>query len=190
MHLGDDRPPTVLEALHHPQLPERLLAVEGLCEDAPGQVAQLIPAARRRDRRVANVIQDLEMRVVDPHRASDAGGGETHLLPVARHERQLGGDEADEVSICRSRTLEHRHRPDVHRIVGVLDVEERRVLHAHHIHVMSLQVPATPRGGKPYSQRTAADLRGFPLQGIQSAAQGTAWRRSSGITVPHATHRP
>ena len=204
MHLGDHRPPAILQALDHPQLPEWLAAIQGLREDPAGQVAQLVLAARRWNGGVADVIEDLEVGIVDPHRPPDATRGEPHLLAVSRHQRQLARDEPDQVAICRRRAFEDRHRSDVHRIAAVLDVEERRVLHAHHIHVKALQLaaPAGTCGRTPQAvdhhpsqpglsdQRTTFDLPGLALQGTHNAAQGTAARRSSGIGRLQLTQRP
>ena len=67
-----------------PDLPQRLGAVELLGEHAAGQLAQLLLARRRRQRGVADVVADVEVRVVDPHRARLRERRERELLAVAR----------------------------------------------------------------------------------------------------------
>ena len=151
MHLGDHCPAPILESFDHPQFPEGLASIEGLREDAPGEIPELISPARRWQRRVPDVIQDLKMRIVDPHRPGEPDRRKAHLLPVARHQGQLGGDQPHEVSVRGCGPLEDGNRPDMHGVVAVLDMEERRVLRTHHIHVMSLQVPAVARVRGPYS---------------------------------------
>ena len=174
VNLGDERPPLPRQTLDHPQLPERLAPIENLREDPPGEVAKLVASAGRRDRGVADVVQDLEVGIVDPDGSSDARRREADLLAVTRHERELGRDEADNLAVRRRGTLEHRNGPDVHRVGPVLDVEERRVLHAHRVH----GVPSRRERGRRAPH------------GTQSAAQGTAASRSSGIGPPQATQRP
>ena len=68
VRLADQREAVALEALHEPHLPERLRAVEPLGEDAPGQQRELVVVARRGQRGVADVVLEVEARVVDPDR--------------------------------------------------------------------------------------------------------------------------
>ncbi len=134
VHLRDERPVTVLQALDHPHLPQRLRAVELLGHEPADEVAELAIAARRRQRGVAEVIAEVEMRVVHPERPAEVQRDEPHPLAVTRHERELPGDQVGEVAVLRSRALEDPHRPDVHVVDVVLDVEERGVERAHAIH--------------------------------------------------------
>ncbi len=97
--LGEECPAAVLEPLDRPQLPERLATVEVLGEHPPGQVPQLLGASRLRDRGAADVIQDLEVGVVDPHRTTQLHGYEAHALPVAGDERQVRGDGPDQLAV-------------------------------------------------------------------------------------------
>ena len=69
MGFGDQCEAVVLEALDQPHLPQRLGAVELLGEDPCGQALQLDPGPGRRQRRVAHVVLEVEVRVIDPHRA-------------------------------------------------------------------------------------------------------------------------
>jgi len=145
VNLRDERPASVVEALDHPELPERAGAVEVGGEHPAGQVAQLLRASRLGDRGVADVVEDLEVGVVDPHRPPELERYEADPLPVARHQREVGGDGADQVTVGGRRALEHRDVPDMHRVVGVLDVQEHRVLRAHSVQI-STSIPH-PFGG-------------------------------------------
>ena len=134
VHLRHEGPVTVLEALDHPHLPQRLSAIELLGHQPADEVAQLLIAARRRQRGVPQVVPEVEVRVIDPHRAAQIERDEAHLLAVARHERELAGDEVGEVAVVRGRSLEDPDRTDVHMVRVVLDVQERCVQRAHAIH--------------------------------------------------------
>src|SRR5439155_10365281 len=77
-----------LESLHEPDLPKRLGSIQLLRENTPGQTFQLLLVAVWRERRCPNVIFDVEVRVVDPDRATLVEWDEAELLPVTRHERK------------------------------------------------------------------------------------------------------
>ena len=65
--LADQREAAVAHRVDEPDLPQRLVAVELLGEHAAGERAQLVLARGRGQRRVAHVVADVEVRVVDPH---------------------------------------------------------------------------------------------------------------------------
>ena len=134
VHLRDQRPVAVLETLDHPHLPQRLGAVELLRHHPADEVAQLLLAARRRQRGVAQVVAEVEVRVVDPHRPAELERHEAHLLAVARHERQLAGDHRRRRR--RTAAAGPRRSPTEPMCMWfdvVLDVQERRVQRAHAI---------------------------------------------------------
>ena len=79
-----------LQALDDPQLPERLRAIEPLGEDAARQLSQLLVAARARQRRVANVVVEVEARVVHPEGPAQLERREGQPLAVARYQREPG----------------------------------------------------------------------------------------------------
>jgi hypothetical protein len=116
-----------LESLHQPDLPERLRAIELLGEDAARQVLQLLLTAGRRQRRGANVVLEVEVRVVDPDRPSLVQRHRAQLLPEARHEREPGLDVLQKLGVGRRRAFEDRHRGHVHVRCGVLQMQEGRV---------------------------------------------------------------
>ena len=73
-------------------------AVEPLGDDARGQRAQLRLRARRGQRRVADVVLEVEGGVVDPQRPAGLQRREGELLPVARDEVQAAADVRGEVA--------------------------------------------------------------------------------------------
>jgi hypothetical protein len=87
--LGDHGPAVLLEALDHPDLPQRLAPVEALRHDPAHETAQLALAPRRRQRRVADVVLDVEVGVVGPHGPAEVERHGADDLAVARDERQL-----------------------------------------------------------------------------------------------------
>ena len=133
MHLGDKRPIAVGEALDHPQLPQRLTAVEVLREDPAGQVSQFLCRARPGRGCMADVIEDLEMWVVHPDGTAEPHRDETHALAVARKTGEVRDDGPHKVAVARRWTLKHRHVADVHRVALILNRNEHRILGAHAI---------------------------------------------------------
>ena len=125
--LGDQREAPALEALDEPRLPQRLGAVQPLRVDARGERAQLLLRARLRQRRVAHVVLEVEVAVVDPDRPAGLKRRERELVPVARYEVQPRPDVVQEVVIRRCRALEDQHRPDVHVAVRPLLRQKRGV---------------------------------------------------------------
>ena len=125
--LRDQREAPALEALHEPRLPQRLGAIEPLRVDPRGQRAQLFLGARGRQRRVADVVLEVERAVVDPDRPARLKRRERQLVAVARHEVQPRPDVVQEVVVRRRRTFEDQHRPDVHVAVRPLLRQERGV---------------------------------------------------------------
>ena len=84
--------------------------------------------------RVADVVHEVEVGVVDPDGAAEAPGDEAHLLAVAGEERKLAGHRRDELVVRRGRALEDGARTDVHVGDAVLHVEEEAVERAHVFH--------------------------------------------------------
>ena len=79
------------QALDHPDLPQRPGAVELLRHDPAHQLAQVVVAARGGQGGVPQVVLELKVAVVDPHRAAEVEGDEADHLAVPGHERQLVG---------------------------------------------------------------------------------------------------
>ncbi len=80
VHLGDDGEAIpALQALDYPHLPERPRAVELLRHDAGRQPLELAFVSGARQRAVAHVVLDVEMLIVDPHRAAFERREREHL---------------------------------------------------------------------------------------------------------------
>jgi len=127
MGLGEQREAAgalAAEALHQPDLPQRLGAVEALGEDAAGQALELLRASGRGQGGVTQVVARVEVGVIDPHRAALLERHEGEALAVARHEVQAALDGRDDVVVVGDRALEGHARGDVHVRAIVLEVEE------------------------------------------------------------------
>ena len=124
--LGDQRATIVLQALDQPHLPQRLGAVELLGEDARGEVAQLLPIPRRRQRRVAHVVLEVEARIIHPHGAPavERRVRVSQLVAVARHQVQALADLFEELLQRRRRALQQREPAHVHVRARPLLVQE------------------------------------------------------------------
>ncbi len=122
MGLRDQGEAALAEPLDEPQLPERLGPVELLGEDASRHPAEHVLVAGRGEGRVAHVVAEVELGVVDPERPAGLGRRERQLLAVPGHEVQAAVDVVEEVLVARGRPLEDRHAADVHvarrRLVG------------------------------------------------------------------------
>ena len=121
------------EALDHPQLPERTLAVEGLCEQPLNELLQSAFAARFRQRVVQHVQREVEMRVVDPHRVL-IDRHEREPLTRARYEVESGRDQRTnpreiDAAVRASQWLrvEEAERGDVLRRARPLEIEEQAI---------------------------------------------------------------
>ncbi len=123
--LADDREAVARQPLDEPQLPQRLVAVQRLGEQATGQPLQRGVVARARQPGVAQVVADVEVRVVDPGRAAlpERHGGQA--LAVAGHEIEPAADVVDELGVARRTALEDEHLRDVHvRLAIALEMQE------------------------------------------------------------------
>ena len=78
----------------------------------------------RRQRGLAHVVLEVEVRVVDPDRPALAEGDEAQLLAEARHQVQARGDVVAELADAGRRALEDAGRGDVHVGAGALHVQE------------------------------------------------------------------
>src|SRR5262249_22888770 len=85
------------------------------------------------DGSVPDVIEDLEVRVINPDRAPDAQRNVADLLAIPRYQVQLRDHQPDDVSVRRRRAFEDGDRPHVHRVVLTLDPEERGIQRAQSI---------------------------------------------------------
>ena len=84
------------------------------------------------------------MGIIDPHRTRQRERQEPQLLAVARDERQLALDVAEQLGVVGSRPLEDRHPGDVRLHLVALEVQERGVERGHPLH-LSLRSLGTAR---------------------------------------------
>src|SRR5262249_17307405 len=133
VRLGDERPAVIAQSLDQPDLPEWLRPVQVLRQDPAGKVSQLLLSPWPRDGRMPKVIEDLEVRVVNPDRAPEPQRNEAHLLSIARDKVQLRDHQPDQVAVPGRRALEDGDRPHVHGVVLTLDPEERCIQRAQSI---------------------------------------------------------
>ncbi len=104
------------------------MTIELLRHDAADQEAQLFVVARRRKCRAAQVVLQVEVRIVDPDGATELERHEANPLPVAGNARQVRPHPVREPAVRRGWPLEDRHRADVHVADPIFEVQERRVL--------------------------------------------------------------
>ena len=76
MGLGTHGPAPILQALDHPDLPQRPRPVECWDMTRPTSLRSSASTPRRRQRRVAEVVLDVEVGVVHPHRPAEVEGDE------------------------------------------------------------------------------------------------------------------
>ena len=123
--LGDQREAPAGHALHEPDLPQRLGAVEPLGEEPPGEPLERLLIGRPGQGRVAYVVARVEMRIIGPHRPALIEGNVGQPLAVARHQVQAAEHVVDQLLRSRRFALEHHHRGHVHvRGRVVLQVQE------------------------------------------------------------------
>ena len=141
--LGDDADAVLLEALDHPQLPQRAGAVERGAGDLAGHLAQLAAAAGAGAADAADVEVEVEVGVLDPDRV---GQVERHLhQPAAerRHQVEPAADELldvlERVAAGHRRRVEHHRHGHVHVVGRVLQVQEGGVEPGQSFHVRSLR---------------------------------------------------
>src|SRR5207253_3804301 len=137
-------------------------------------IDQFAAPARRWERRSPHVEVDVEVRVVDPHRAGRRERRKQDLLAKPRGQVETGGDDLLDVVDLEDAARPGRRVEDgkaAHMLVDgrSLEVEERCVLRPEPLHRASLRRPDLFEG---YTDRPApASMRGRDRKG-----SGT-WRR-------------
>ena len=153
MGLGDEGEALAGQPLDHPDLPERLRAVELLGEDARRHVPQLLLRSGRRQRRVAHVVLEVERGVVDPERPPGRDRRVGELLAKAGHQVKARADVVEQVGVARRRPFEDADSADVHVRCGALVGEERDVERGQPIHVRGGHMPNLPSNAPPRHRR-------------------------------------
>ena len=133
--LRDQGEAALAQALDQPQLPERLGPVELLGEDPGRHPAKHVLVAGRRQGGMADVVAEVELRVVDPEGATGLDRRDRELLPVPRDEVQPALDMVEQILVARRRPLEDRHPADVHVAGRRLVRQKRSVDRRQPIHV-------------------------------------------------------
>src|SRR5438067_12491642 len=90
--LEDQREAILLESFDQPALPQRLGAVELLGGDTCRELKQLLFGSGRWQRGVANVVLEVERRIIDPQRAAALERRVGELLAIARNQVQPASD--------------------------------------------------------------------------------------------------
>ena len=86
MDLREEREAPLREPLDDPRLPERSRAVERRAVDAAADGGELAWAARRGARDAPHVVDDVEVRILDPDRVVQVEG-HAHEAPVERRQQ-------------------------------------------------------------------------------------------------------
>jgi protein-L-isoaspartate(D-aspartate) O-methyltransferase len=125
---------------------------------------------------MTNVILEIEMRVVHPHRAADPPRYQRELLPKTRHHVQPRPDHAEDVVRIGRWSFEQTHAADVHMRVGSFEVEEQliedgKALEPRHTEVI---VAAEMAGVMPRSQEGLARL--IEREGLRNSEVVDAFR--------------
>ena len=131
MHLGDDPDVTVLEALDDVHLPQRAAPVERTAGDVTGDVGQLVVAAGRGGGDAPQVVVEVEVGVLDPHRVVEIERDGGQSLPELRKQMQSALEElldrVERVATLDRRRVERHGRRHVHVVVGRLEIQEAGV---------------------------------------------------------------
>ena len=114
MALGEQGEAAVVQSLDDVHLPQRFGAVQLLGEDPRGEPQQRVQVARLRQRGMADVVGEVELRVVDPQRKPGLERRVDHALPVARHQVQSRPHVCHELVVVRRRPVEQHDAADVH----------------------------------------------------------------------------
>ena len=140
MELEDEAEAPVLEPLDHPQLPERTRAIERRAQDATRHRAELDESARLRQRDLTDVMDDVEVRILDPKRMVE-GHRDLDQTPteIAIPEDLLLntlGESGERIPAGNLGRIEHRRECDVHLNLRRFQIKERGVeprqpFHAH-----------------------------------------------------------
>src|SRR5579871_1553774 len=143
-----------------------------LGEDPGRRAPQDLLGPGGRQRRMAQVVGQVEVRILDPHRPTEAERHEADLLAIAGHQIELRGHHLVQPLERRCVALEDARAADVHGVVRTLDVEERGVHRAHRVHWVSLPAgqSADPSLKRPRLCAERNLVRVGPL-GVRSSAR-------------------
>jgi hypothetical protein len=86
VHLGHARDAAAFEALEDPQLPQRPGAVQRPARDLGDHLADLVEPAGRGHAHAPDVVLEVEVRILDPHRVVQAERCRDELPPERREQ--------------------------------------------------------------------------------------------------------
>ncbi len=175
------------------QISQSGLERSSACEKTrPAMLRSCSSEPGRRQRRVAHVVGEVEVRIVDPERPAGLDRREGELLPEAGDHVQAAAHVLEQVLVGRRRSLEDHDRADVHVRVGRLVRQERRVDRAQPVHVSLCHTRVKPsfsvdRCGRYPSPGRAVHLRKHqdgtlagPARGAARLLRGRRPRRADG----------
>ena len=126
--LGDHADLVALQPFDDPHLPQRAVPVELAADHVGRELGQLAHPARRGQRGAAEMIVDVELGIVDPHRVAQAEGHLDQPAPEHRCQRDPLVDElaqpAEGVAPGHGGRVENGDQRHVHVEGGCLRVEE------------------------------------------------------------------
>ena len=164
--LGHHADVPMLQALDHPQLPERAAAVELVAGDVGDQLAELPRAARSGHGDPSHVVVEVEVGVFDPHRVVQPEGHLGQAAPERRQQVQALAqhllDPLERVAALDGGRVEHRDLERVHVQRGGLHVEEPGV-----------------EARQPLHGRQSAKRRTFAFRGVLQPLGTVRIRRRS-----------
>ncbi len=110
-------------------LPQRSATVKPFGLDPRDELLQLVVTARTWQCRTPDVIGDVKVDIVDPHRVGKTSRDLADSLPVAGHEGNPVGDQRDQTVVVESlvRWLEDHDRAHMHGCRRLLQIEEGRI---------------------------------------------------------------
>jgi hypothetical protein len=129
MSLHDDRKASFPvgaggQAFNEVHLPQRLVAIEPFCEQTARESGKLRVLAWAGERRVAEVVANIEVWIVYPNRSALLEGHERQSLAIARNTVQARLKEAEELVVAWRLSRENHHRSDVHVRAAALKVQK------------------------------------------------------------------
>jgi len=138
VHLRHHGDLAVGQALDHPELPQRALAVQWLPGNVGARLGELLAIAGRGHGSAVQVAVDVEVRVVDPHGVIHVEGGVVQLPAKSRSrpgaQEQLVFQLVEGVTAWDGRRVEHQQTAYVQQLGGRLEVEKAGVETAETFH--------------------------------------------------------
>jgi acetyl esterase/lipase len=128
VHLRDDADVAVRQALDDVELPQRAAPVERRAGDLGGQLGELLVSPRARGPDAADVVVEVEVRVLHPDRVVEPEGHLHDPTPERRHQVQAGLDEVldlgELIAPGHRRRVEDGRHGHVHVHARRLEVQE------------------------------------------------------------------